>query len=55
VLAGRLGIDTEAAFERLRSHARDRNLALRDVARAVIRGELDPDGQNRPERGWAGS
>jgi GAF domain-containing protein len=41
VLACRHGIDPEKAFERLRTHARDRNLRLRDVARAVVRGELE--------------
>ena len=55
MLAGRLGIDPEAAFARLRSHARDGNLTLRDVARAVIRGDLEPGVEPRPEGGWAGS
>jgi PAS domain-containing protein len=39
-LAGRDGVSTEAAFRRLRRHARDHNLALRDVARRLVAGEL---------------
>ena len=35
-LAGRDGISPEAAFERLRHHARARHLAVRDLARRVI-------------------
>jgi PAS domain S-box-containing protein len=38
-LAGRDGISPEAAFERLRHHARARHLAIRDVARGVIEGD----------------
>lgn len=38
-LAGRDGISPEAAFERLRHHARARHLAIRDVARGVIDGD----------------
>ena len=40
VLAERLGIDVEAAYARLRKHARDHNLRFADVARAVVAGEL---------------
>ena len=38
-LAGRDGISPEAAFERLRHHARAQHLAIRDVARRVIDGD----------------
>ncbi len=40
-LAGRDGVDPEAAFERLRQHARSHHLALRDVAGRVVRGNLE--------------
>ena len=39
-LAGRDGIGPEAAFERLRHHARAHHMAIRDVARRVIDGEI---------------
>ena len=39
-LAGRDGIATDEAFRRLRRHARDHNLGLRDVARQVLAGQL---------------
>jgi PAS domain S-box-containing protein len=39
-LAGRDGIDPEVAFERLRKHARDNHLAIHDVSRRVVDGEL---------------
>jgi len=39
-LAGRDGIDPEVAFERLRKHARDNHLAIHDVSRQVVAGEL---------------
>jgi PAS domain-containing protein len=39
-LAGRDGIPTDEAFRRLRGHARDHNLALREVARQVVAGQL---------------
>lgn len=34
------GLEVEAAFSRLRKYARDHNLKLTDVARAVVSGEL---------------
>lgn len=40
VLAERLGVDMAAAFAELRSHARNHNLKLTDVARAVVDGDL---------------
>ena len=39
-LAGRDGITTDLAFERLREHARRRQLPVHDVARRVIAGDL---------------
>jgi PAS domain S-box-containing protein len=39
-LAGRDGIATDEAFHRLRRHARDHNLAIREVARQVVAGQL---------------
>lgn len=39
-LAGRDGITTDAAFERLRGHARAHDLTVREVARALLDGEL---------------
>lgn len=39
-LAGRDGTDPEVAFERLRKHARDNHLAIHDVSRQVVTGEL---------------
>jgi AmiR/NasT family two-component response regulator len=38
-LAGRDVISPEAAFERLRHHARAQHVAIRDVARKVLDGE----------------
>jgi hypothetical protein len=43
VLAARAGIGVDEAFARLRSHAREQNLRLRDVARDVIGGRLGAD------------
>jgi GAF domain-containing protein len=40
MVAEREGLDMQQAFERLRSHARNRNLRLADVARDVIAGSL---------------
>jgi GAF domain-containing protein len=42
VLAERSHIGVDAAFARLRAHARDHNRRLGDVARELIDGELDP-------------
>jgi AmiR/NasT family two-component response regulator len=39
-LAGRDGIGTDEAFRRLRGHARDHNLGIREVARQVVAGQL---------------
>jgi PAS domain S-box-containing protein len=39
-LAGRDGIATDEAFRRLRRHARDHNLAIREVARQAVAGHL---------------
>jgi GAF domain-containing protein len=41
VLAERTHIGVDAAFTRLRAHARDRNRRLSDVARELIDGRLD--------------
>ena len=40
MVAERLGLDMEQAFNRLRNHARSHNLRLGDVARSVIDGTL---------------
>ena len=40
LLAGRDGIGTDEAFRRLRRHARDHNLGIREVARQVLAGRL---------------
>jgi PAS domain S-box-containing protein len=40
LLAGRDGIGTDEAFRRLRRHARDHNLGIREVARQVVAGRL---------------
>jgi transcriptional regulator with GAF, ATPase, and Fis domain len=40
MVAERMGLDMEQAFNRIRSHARNRNLRLVDVARSVIEGDL---------------
>lgn len=42
ILAESAQIDVEAAFLRLRTHARDQNRRLSDVARDLVDGELDP-------------
>jgi GAF domain-containing protein len=41
ILAERHSINTATAFERLRRHARARNAKIHDVARAVLRSDLD--------------
>jgi GAF domain-containing protein len=43
MLAERAGLDMEQAFSWLRNHARNHNLLLVDVARAVIEGTIAPD------------
>jgi GAF domain-containing protein len=40
MVSERLGLDMEEAFSRLRSHARNHNLRLADVARGVIDGTM---------------
>ena len=41
VLAQQLGIEMDAAFERMRSHARSRGVRLTQVARRVVTGDLN--------------
>jgi AmiR/NasT family two-component response regulator len=41
VLAHKHQITVDQAFDRLRRHARDSNQALRNVAQAVVNGELE--------------
>lgn len=41
LLAERLGVDADAAFDRLRRYARNGNHRLRDVAQRFLDGELD--------------
>ncbi len=43
VLAERHGVSMDVAFNALRRQARNHNLKLADVARSVVRGEIDPD------------
>jgi transcriptional regulator with GAF, ATPase, and Fis domain len=50
VIFERGGLDMGEAFSRLRSHARDNNLRLTDVARAAIDGSLDAAVWGRPSR-----
>jgi GAF domain-containing protein len=42
MLAERSNVEMDAAFARIRRHARDHNLKLTDVAMAVISGDIDP-------------
>jgi len=42
MLAARMGITIDAAFDRLRAHARDHNSPLRTVADAVVQQGLKP-------------
>ena len=42
ILAERMGITVDAAFDRLRAHSRDHNMPLRAVADAVVQRGLDP-------------
>jgi GAF domain-containing protein len=42
ILAERNGVDMNAAFDALRRHARQRNLKLTELARAIVRGDVDP-------------
>jgi GAF domain-containing protein len=50
VLAERTGLDMDQAFSRLRNHARNHNLRLVDVARAVVDGSLKPEAFDVPGR-----
>ncbi len=43
ILAERSGLDMEGAFSWLRTHARNNNLLLVDVAQAIIEGKLAPE------------
>jgi GAF domain-containing protein len=43
VVAARSGLDMNQAFTRLRNHARNHNLRLVEVARAVVDGSLKPE------------
>jgi AmiR/NasT family two-component response regulator len=48
VLAERNATGMDGAFESLRRHARNHNLKLTDVALAVVRGEIAPQGGAEP-------
>ena len=48
MVAERAGLSMEAAFAALRSHARNHNLRLADVAASVIGGSLSPAALDRP-------
>lgn len=50
MVAERLGLDMEQAFARLRTHARNHNLRLADVARDVIEGALGTAALDPPPR-----
>jgi GAF domain-containing protein len=48
VLAERTGIEVDAAFARLRNHARNHNVRLVDVARSMVDGTLDATSLDPP-------
>lgn len=50
MVAERLGLEMEQAFARLRTHARNHNLRLADVARDVIEGTLGAAALDSPPR-----
>ncbi len=50
MVAEREGLDMEQAFTRLRSHARNHNLRLVDVAHDVIDGTLAASALDGPSR-----
>jgi GAF domain-containing protein len=50
VISERAGTDLAEAFARLRSHARNHNLRLTEVAQAAIDGTLDPHAWDPPPR-----
>jgi hypothetical protein len=41
MVAQRNGVDVDAAFDRLRAHARHHQVRLADLARAVVEGSVD--------------
>ncbi len=51
VLAERAHIDVDAAFARLRAHAREHNLRLSNVARDLVDGHLDAASLSSPTHG----
>ena len=51
VLAERAHIDVDAAFARLRAHAREHNLRLSNVARDLVDGHLNAASLSSPTRG----
>jgi GAF domain-containing protein len=50
VLAQHGGLTMSAAFERLRSHSRNRNQRISDVARRIVEGELELSALDTPGR-----
>jgi transcriptional regulator with GAF, ATPase, and Fis domain len=46
ILAERMTMDVEAAFELLRGHARTHNAKLTDIARAIVDGTVTPEDLN---------
>lgn len=50
VLAERAGLSMESAFEAMRTHARNGNLRLADVARSLIDGTMAPGALEAPRR-----
>lgn len=48
MVAQRTGLDMEQSFVRFRSHARNHNLKLADVARSIIEGDLRPETLDGP-------
>jgi GAF domain-containing protein len=55
VIAQRLELTMDAAFDRLRRHGRQHNLRLADLARRIVERELDPTTILRPEPRSAGA
>ena len=51
MVAERTGLDMEQAFNRIRSHARDHNLQLADLARNVIERDVEIDSLERANPG----
>lgn len=48
IIASREGLDLDASFDRLRTHARNNNIRLTDAAKAITIGELAPSALDRP-------